>query len=188
MPSGYILDSHKSSCIQSGFLTLFFQDFLYFSKYKASSIGTFSHPLGYAFNHPSRLTPIPILRQGLYFVETSLLESNTSWIPALDFTVSAQVLINSTSGKIFRILKDSLEIFSISVDSNILNIKWLLYNSSSSFEYKVSTKIIPGWMNLYISSLQSTNYLSLKFNQILKSFEIPDCEFRNQFPDLKYIR
>ena len=42
-------------------------------------------------------------------------------------------------------------------------------------------------MNLWISSIQSANLLSLKFFYIYITFYIADCEFRGQHSGLRYV-
>ena len=184
-PTGYSLDSSQTNCLQTGSLTLFAIDCGSYSKFKSNSIESFSHPLGYSFNNPSRVTPVPIITQGLYFVETSLLESSKVWVPAPDFTVYIQILFRSTAGKIFRVLKGSVDILSIWADNNLIYAKWLVTNSTNQFYKQLSVQIGTTWINLIASSVQKVNSLSLKLNGQVA--ELPNCEFRNQEDGLKFI-
>ena len=176
-PYGY--QSSSNTCVANSSQSLFYLAFYEFLDYSASSINTFSHPSGLMFKDQGKLSPIPSIDRGFYFVNTSQLVSNSGWVTGPDFTVRFYIRVTG-AGNVFTVVWSGLTYYLISATNTSVTVTLNATTSSSSVLQSSSSSMTSStWKYVLIYCSQSSGSYSIDNNGV--SATHANYEFRQQF-------
>ena len=184
-PTGFTQVSNQ--CTASSSLTVFYVYFWDFGNYGASSIGSFSHPLGSLFSNSNHLSPIPTKDRGFYFATTSSLVSTANWILAPDFTLRFAIKI-LTDGIVFQAVSGSTTYLNIYAASGFMTMAWYLTSNTSpsttSTNTLQTTLAYSTWFLLILTTSQSSGAFTMTIAGTTST--VAGYEFRGQISGMQF--
>ena len=145
-PTGETKFENPKKCSSPSVTVLFDLNLNKSIPFNVNSISNFSHPLKLSFNDPRRLTPIGTKSRGLYFENTSYLQSDQNWIPAPHFRLYlvSRVL---KPGTLFMMKSGSRTVFEVSANITHYLFKILLSVGNTNATYVFNSINQESWVS-----------------------------------------